>query len=249
MNSLPFKFNIVKEYENKLIISDESNICYTLYKISKDEIAKYQNLMKSKYVTKHIYGYKDSNNYYLLHKNSINKSDKKAVEKEALKALKLIYDEYKFKVTLRKEHFRILTNLYKLLDNKFKYIEMRIRELELAPIKNDYTWIILSKYHAILDCKVMLYDLQTDILKFIEKELVVEYGLVFRLGSIIEVENGLIEPNLDYYYAPLAMLYVRYYLLYEHTYFSDDFYDEIMKLSDFDKKYFSFMVLYIYVLN
>lgn len=249
MISLPFKFRLIKEYPDHIVIMDTAKITYSLYQLDKIDMLAYKNLRKSEYIKEHIYGYKDNNKYYLIFKNTIKKSDFKSNQLESLRVSKLIYDEYKFKHILKKEQFRSLSNMYKLLDNKFNYIEMRIRELEMAPIKNDFIWIFLSKYHAILDAKVILYDLQTDILKFIEKEISVDYGLVFRFKSLIEVENGLIEPNLNYYYAPISMLYARYYLAYDHVEFIDDFYIEIDRISEFDKKYFCFMVLYVYVLN
>lgn len=57
---------------------------------------------------------------------------------------------------------------------------MRIREIETNPVKNDISWIILSKYNIILDAKLYLYDLQSDIFKAIDQKLIVPYGLVYR---------------------------------------------------------------------
>jgi hypothetical protein len=126
---------------------------------------------------------------------------------------------------------------------------MRIREIELALIKDDVSWIILSKYHSILDAKIILYDLQTDIFKFIDKKTNIEYGLVFNDINFNIIDNGLIEPKFKFYYAPKGMLYARIFLLIDHQNVDEEFKKKILKLSTFDKKYFCFMVIYIYILN
>lgn len=248
MNKI-FDYDVVLIKDNKKILKDKNGIYYSLYRLDKIEYQAYKELMKSKYIKKDIYSNFDGSYFNVLFIDSINKSESKAIRSELINVLEKIYNEYKYQVTLKKNELKKLNNLYKLLDNKFNYIEMRIREVELKNIKDDLSWIILSKYHSILDAKIILYDLQTDIFKFIDKETVVDYGLIFNEMEKILFENNLIEPKFSFFYAPKGMLYARYYLLFDHYKIADDFKKKILKLSSFDKKYFYFMVVYIYILN
>jgi hypothetical protein len=126
---------------------------------------------------------------------------------------------------------------------------MRIREIELSEFKNDISWMVLSKYHSILDAKIILYDLQTDLFKFIDKKTIIEYGLVFYDIDKNMYNNNEIEPKFKFYYAPKGILYARYYLLFDHLSLMEDFKKSVLKLSSFDKKYFAFMIIYVYILN
>ena len=140
---------------------------------------------------------------------------------------------------------RNMDNIYVLLDNKFTYFEMRIREVELNPIKNDIDWIILSKYHILLDSKIYLYDLQQDLFKFIDKEQIVKYGLIpYRMNQNL-YSNSEVLMDYNFYYGPIAMLYVREYMMMEEF----DMIDEISKLDEFNQKYFCFMIIYVLILN
>lgn len=248
MNNL-FDYDILSFVDNKKIIRDKNGLLYSFYRLDESEYQAYKELSKSKYIKKDIYTYKDSTNYHVLFKNSINKSDDKAIKKDLIIILENVFIEYKYQITPKKKELKKLNGLYKLLDNKFNYIEMRIREIELSQKKDDISWIILSKYHSLLDAKIILYDLQTDIFKFVDKETSIEYGLVFNNIDYNMLESGLLEPKFRFYYCPKGMLYVRYFLLFDHMLIDEEFKKKVMKLSVFDKKYFCFMVIYIYILN
>lgn len=248
MNKL-FDYDILSIIDNKKIIRDKNGLLYSFYKLDENDYQAYKELTKSKYIKKDIYSYNDSTHHHVLFLNSINKSEDKAKANELIVLLENIYNEFKYQITPQKKELKKLNGLYKLLDNKFNYIEMRIREIELSLIKDDISWIILSKYHSILDAKIILYDLQTDIFKFIDKGTNIEYGLLFNDLNLNMVDNGLIESKFKFYYAPKGMLFARFFLLVDHMDINEDFKKKVSKLPVFDKKYFCFMVLYIYVLN
>jgi hypothetical protein len=248
MNKL-FDYDVISINDNKKVLRDKSGKFYSLYRLDNNEYQAYIELLKSKYIKKDIYSYKESIYFNVLFLESINKSEDKAVKNELINVLENIFNEYKYQVTLKKIELKKLNNLYKLLDNKFNYIEMRIREVEFKQVKDDLSWIILSKYHSILDAKIILYDLQTDIFRFIDKETVIDYGLIFNGMEKVILENNQIEPKFSFFYAPKGMLYARYYLLCDHYGVSEEFKKKVSKLSVFDKKFFCFMVIYIYILN
>lgn len=159
--------------------------------------------------------------------------------------LEEIHKTSSFEITLKKEHLVNLNNIYKVLDNKFSYLEMRIREIETNPIKNDVSWVILSKYNAILDARLYLYDLQTDIFKAIDQKMIISYGLVYRKIDLNLYNKHRLLPTFDLYYAPLSMLYCRCYLELD----TSNLKDKVKKLDNFNQKYFCFMCLYILILN
>jgi hypothetical protein len=248
MNNL-LDYDVISVKENKTILKDKTGLYYSLYRLDKNEYQAYIELMKSKYIKKDVYSYNDGNNYHVLFVNKINKSEDSAIINKFIVILDNIFNEYKYQITPQKMELKKLNNLYKLLDNKFNYLEMRIREIELSEFKNDISWMVLSKYHSILDAKIILYDLQTDLFKFIDKKTIIEYGLVFYDIDKNMYNNNEIEPKFKFYYAPKGILYARYYLLFDHLSLMEDFKKNVLKLSSFDKKYFAFMIIYVYILN
>ncbi|MGM9969025.1 MAG: hypothetical protein ACI35S_01345 [Anaeroplasma sp.] len=247
-DKLPFKLNFV-EYKNYYRLKDDNSRYYYLFPFDEKSYTIVFSLYKSNKIEKPIFELKYQNTYYLLFYEAINSSEYKERYKKIMDLCLNIFSEFRFPVTLKHSHTRLLTNLYKLLDNKFTYFEMRIREIELKPLKNDLDWIILTKYHIILDAKVYLYDLQSDLFKLIDKKTEVEYGLVYKEldSSILYVDT--LYPSSNIYYAPIGMLYTRLYLEYNDLFDTSLFKDKIDKSSEFNKKYFLFMTIYIYILN
>lgn len=249
LNRLPYRLSTISNYNNKYILEDELKSKYSLYYLNKEKYLTYLELSKSKYIEKSIFELLDDDKYYLLFNSKINKSEENAIAEKLYPILENIFEDFKFSIKLKKEHVTNFNNIYKVLDNKFTYLEMRIREVEVSPVKTDISWVILSKYHIILDAKIYLYDLQTDMFSFIDKSLNVDYGIIFKdLDSSI-YKNGLIEPNFNIYYGPIGMLLARYYLYYDDLNIDDYFSKKIKKLDGFNQKYFCFMCLYIYILN
>lgn len=249
IDRLPYKLNILYEYDDFYILNDENNNRFKLLFLNKNQYLIYLELASKKYIDKSIFEIVDKDIYYLLFQYPINKSETIAAIERLLPILERIFSEYKYSVKLKKEDMKNLNNLYKVLDNKFSYLEMRIREIELSPIKNDLSWIILSKYHIILDAKIYLYDLQTDMFSFIDKSTNVDYGLAFKSIDIDMYKNGLIEPKFELYHCPEASMLARFYLAFDNYNIDDFFSKKISKLDLFNAKCFCFMCIYIYILN
>ena len=240
-------FNIKSKikYKDYFIVKDSDNNKYLLQILDNINYQKYNDLIRySNKIKKCIYNEKidDLNYLYFLYEDNTEYNIKAKLTSNILLE---IFDSSSYELTLKKENIRNLNNIYKLLDNKFTYFEIRIREIELNPIKKDIDWIILSKYYILLDTKIYLYDLQQDIFKFIDKNEVVKYGLIPKNinQNLYSKETLLLDYN--FYYGPISMLYVRMYLLLDQY----DMYDDINKLDSFNQKYFCFMCLYIMILN
>lgn len=249
VNKLPIKIKDISDNYKYYLIEDLNNTYFHLYSLTKKEYLTYYELIKSKKIQKSIYELNYNDRYYLLFDVPYNKSEDKVISSKMLDLICDIYKEFSFSISLKKEHFRNLQNTYKVLDNKFTYLEMRIREVETSPIKNDISWIILSKYNIILDAKIYLYDLQQDLFKFIDNNESVEYGLIFNAISKDAYKNGLIEPQFKEYYGPISSLLVRYFLLNENKEIEEKILSKISKLDKFNQKFFCFLTLYIYVIN
>lgn len=243
LDKLPFKINKLDDLNSYYILySDEGK--YLAYFVNKREYNIYLEYVKlSKNINKSIYEIKDYNEILLVFDYE-NQTESNVKKRKILPILEEIFDKSSFEIELKKDHLVNLNNIYKVLDNKFSYLEMRIREIELSPVKNDISWIILSKYNIVLDAKIYLYDLQTDIFKSIDKKETIKYGLISRDVYELHYSKSKILPSYDSYYGPLGMLFCRYYLTFDLEVIED-----INKLDSFNQKYFSFMSLYILILN
>ncbi|MBE6137720.1 MAG: hypothetical protein E7176_04935 [Erysipelotrichaceae bacterium] len=249
LNKLPIKVVEAKFNYRYFIIKDNIGNVYHLHKINKNSYLTYYELIRSKNVQKAIFELKNDDTYFLLFEMPFKKSEKKAVLKDILETLEQIHNDFKFKVTLKKEYFKNLQNIYRVLDNRFSYLELRIREIETSPKKNDTSWVVLSKYNVFLDAKIFLYDLQQDIFKIIDNNESIIYGLVYNYLNTDMYKNGVIEPIFDLYYAPYSSLLVRYFLEFDELDIYELLIEKIKKIDKFNQKYFCFMCLYIYVLN
>lgn len=248
-NSLPIGLSYVSYYKNIIYLKDINNHKYTLYIFNKKQSKIINSLAKSKYILKPIYIYKENNDIYYLYEDIINKSSDNSLSKDILIAFKNIFKEFSFKNELDKYQASLLQSLFKVLNNRFTSLEFRIRELELKPKKYDLEWVILSKYHTILDARIYLYDLESDIFKMIDKKETIEFGLIFKDISSNNYKNGLVEPNFDVYYGPIGMMLARYYLALNHSIKDDEFIKVFKDIDTFNKKYFLFMTLYCLIIN
>lgn len=247
-SKLPIELVYLNEYKDVLYLCDKNNHKYSLHILNPKQSKIIYSLGKSKYILKPIYTYKEANEIYYLYEDIINKSSDNSLSKDTLDILIKIFKEFSFKTELDKLQASILESLFKVLDTRFKGLEFRIRELELEPIKNDFDWVILAKYHIILDARIYLYDLESDIFKMVDNKQSIEYGLVFKNIDTNSYKNGLIEPNYEIYYAPIGMLLSRYYLASSHIINDEEFYKIFKDIDTFNKKYFLFMTLYCLIL-
>lgn len=250
ISELPFQLQYVAQYEDFCILKDSHQKKYFFLAISAKDFSTYQYLTGlSNHVAKSIYELKKQDTYYLLFDGVDEQTELSVKERKMLPIMKEIFQNSSYEITFKKEHFKNLNNLYKLLDNKFSYLEMRIREVETAPKKDDLSWMILSMYNVLLDVRIYLYDLQQDIFKAIDKQEIVKYGLIYRQIQLDLYHKGRILPYFDLYYAPLGMLYARYYLCLSDTLELERFKQSLDKEDTFTRKYFGFIVLYVLILN
>lgn len=246
---LPIQPTKILYKRNGFQIFDKFNDSYFLCIWKKDKRLQYEELSKYEFIEKFIYEKRINDKFYVLFKNSNHPSEKNSIIKSIIPKFEKLFDNYKFSLELKHEYGVSLTNLYKVLDSRFTYFEIRIREIELAIKKYDYMWLFLSKYYIILDTKIILYDLQKDIFDLIDKKVNVEYGLVCKLNDIEIIKNGLIKPISEFYYAPISTYYARLYLLSNDEYVIKYIKKKLSNSFDFYKKHFCFYVLYIYILN
>ena len=243
--NIPFVIVSCSDYNDFVHIKTNTSEEYLVRYATEKDYQTYLDLLTcSNRLKKSIYETKVADGYLLFFEYEALTEASVRIER-IVDILEEIHKTSSFEITLKKEHLVNLNHIYKVLDNKFSYLEMRIREIETNPIKNDISWVILSKYNVILDARLYLYDLQSDIFKLIDQKKIVPYGLVYRKINLDLYSKQRLLPSFDLYYAPLAMLYCRCYLELDFPFTVD----KIKKLDPFNQKYFCFMCLYIMVLN
>ncbi len=132
-----------------------------------------------------------------------------------------------------------------IANDRFNMLEMKIRNIELNPVKNDLSWIYLSKYHIILDIKLEIYKMIKR-LKMIKDD--VEVGINHGFPSQVHFFNnsfisykylkeGVIENDLYKVFLDFDSLEIN------HLEIIDKYLDE-----KYSKKYFKLMVLFSYLL-
>lgn len=243
--SLPFTIQSCSRYRDYELIKTKENELYLCRFLTPEEYQYYLDLSSyTKRLKQAIYETKVADGFLLFFEYE-GLTEQQVKSDRILQILREIYESSSFEITLKKEHLVNLNHIYKVLDNRFSYLEMRIREIETNPLKNDISWIILSKYNILLDAKIYLYDLQSDIFKFIDQKLILSYGLLYRNISTELYNKQKLLPGFDLYYGPISMLYCRCYLQLDALSVKE----EVQRLDAFNQKYFCFMCLYIMILN
>ncbi len=245
LKSSNLSLNELIDYTNYIIVKTTNNEIYLSRFVTNNEYQTYFNLLKYTDKIKTTVYEQKLGDGYLLFFDYENKTEEAVKSKRIVEILRIIFQKSSFEITLKKSHLNNINNIYKVLDNKFIYLEMRIREIETSYKKDDISWIILSKYNIILDAKIFLYDLQQDIFKAIDKSIIVNYGLIYKNIDINLYNNKKILPSFNLYYGPIGMLYCRMFLQLDEQ----NIYDDVLKLDEFNQKYFCFMCLYILLLN
>ncbi|MDE6660991.1 MAG: hypothetical protein K2J93_04165, partial [Anaeroplasmataceae bacterium] len=244
-SNIPFEIVYSRPLKDYELIKTRNNEEYLCRFVTDKEYQTYLDLIRyTKRLKQAIYETRVSGGFLLFFEYE-DMTEAKVKSERIVHILREIHEASSFEITLKKEHLVNVNNIFKVLDNKFSYLEMRIREIEMNPIKNDISWVILSKYNIILDAKIYLYDLQTDIFKAVDKKLIVPYGLLYRRIDTELYNKQRLLPSFDVYYAPISMLYCRCYLQLDTPFLLD----EVKRLDSFNQKYFCFMCLYIMILN
>lgn len=220
------KINKIYEY---LKLSDVKNILYPkdYFVIDKTHFFIYQYIEEI-YIplNKKVLNLKDS--LFILHQSTL--IDKKLSSKE----------------------YKYLKRIYEKLDYKFKMLESFVRTSESKPIKEDFEWIVLSKYNIFLNCKDYMYQLQKKIHTSIDNKESVKYALNHGNPDITHIINNNFinfeNSRLCIVVSDIAKFYV------ENSFININWKDTIKEMlipyeGDFYKNYFKFLVLYIYMIN
>jgi len=149
-------------------------------------------------------------------------------------------------------NFKYFKRIYERLDAKFKLLETFVRTAETKPVKDDFEWIILSKYKIYLETKKMLYQLQVKLHGFIDAKESVVYALNHGKPNISHIMNKTIvsleHARLSVVVSDIAKFYCENEN-YNLDWFKiiDDWLNQYE--GSFYKVYFKFLVLYIFMIN
>ncbi|MFI3252312.1 MAG: hypothetical protein R3Y60_04135 [bacterium] len=171
---------------------------------------------------------------------------------QLLDSITVVHKGTSYEKKLNKKNYKYLFRTYKKTDYKFQMLEMYIREAEVKQSKNDFDWVILSKYSIFLDTKIIMYNLQKKIHNYIDEKISVVYALNHGNLDLNHLYNKKIisfdNAYRGIFISDLARLYV------ECDHINLDWHTVISQIIDpyennFYKIYFKFLVLYIYVIN
>ena len=176
-------------------------------------------------------------------------------EKQIIDLINVIHNLHQktaFDIKLETKYFKFFYRMYQKLDRIFQTLEMWVRESEQKPNKDDFDWIILSKYHHFLDAKSVMYQLQRKIHKYVDNKGVAVFCLNHGNPSLEHfINHQLISFNNSYlgiFISDFAKLYVSL----DHL--NQDYFKEIERVltsyqNNFYLLYFKFLVLYIYMIS
>lgn len=188
---------------------------------------------------------------YLLFQLPKEKGEEKALAKNLFTECVRIFNNSKESIVLKKSSVKKLQSVYQVLDDRFRYMELRVREIEMKDTRTDPEWVILSKYKLILQVKMKLYDLQQKMFKMIDEELSIHYGIIMPKPNVSLYRSEKFIEQFDAYNGPISSLLARFYVENDHL---DSFKKEIRSIieednSEFEKTNFCFLVFYIYILS
>lgn len=235
-DNLTLQTIIAHDKENYYVIKDISKIEYTNYlKVKNDKLPFLKPLKIAKHENHTYFLY----NYYENHQSIYEAYD------EILKTISLLHKKTAKKVPQPKMAEIKYKKIALIANDRFNMLEMKIRNIELNPVKNDLSWIYLSKYHIILDIKLEIYKMIKR-LKMIKDD--VEVGINHGFPSQVHFFNnsfisykylkeGVIENDLYKVFLDFDSLEIN------HLEIIDKYLDE-----KYSKKYFKLMVLFSYLL-
>lgn len=149
-DNLTLQTIIAHDKENYYVIKDISKIEYTNYlKVRNDKLPFLKPLKIAKHENHTYFLY----NYYENHQSIYEAYD------GILKTISLIHKKTAKKVPQLKMAEIKYKKIALIANDRFNMLEMKIRNIELNPVKNDLSWIYLSKYHIILDIKLEIYKM------------------------------------------------------------------------------------------
>ena len=257
--------DFLKDYfkSNNLLLKDITNKTKELLVDSNSYILKEATIninsiyvyLKSQNVKSVIYpiDYLEINNrkYFLFKKHyDYNYPNSKKIT-EMQDILKEIHYKTRIIKKIKKSDIKYLYRIEYKLNYKFSLLEAFIRSIEMKEIKEDFDWIILSKYHYFLDCKQELEKLSVEIYNSIENKKSIEFSIIHGKPSIDHlVDSKLISfenAKLGFFVSDISKFYI------ENDHINIDWFILIDNWLEKEEKlyryYFKFLVLYIYILN
>ncbi len=251
MNELYALFNLnptaVYQETQKVKIIKANSFMYVIKLIEPKEENHYEILKRSNYSYLKPLDIKRYNNntYYLFPYLKETKVDDGTC---LLKELDILHNKTKRKYDSSKIASFKFKKMVIVMNEKFNSLEMKIREIELSSIKNDVSWIVLSKYYIILEAKLIIYQL----IKKVEKEINnLEYDSCF-LHAHPTLEHFKCEKFLSFSHAKegyyVSDLYKVYLELESENKNIKLQLDKVL-ITAFSKRYFKLMVLFSYTLN
>lgn len=235
-DNLTLQTIIAHDNENYYVIKDISKIEYTNYlKVKNDKLP----FLKPLKIAKH-----ENHTYFLYNYYENHQSIYEAYE-GILKTIFLLHKKTALKVPQPKMAEINYKKIALISNDRFNMLEMKIRNIELNPVKNDLSWIYLSKYHIMLDVKFEIYKMIKR-LKMItdDIEVGVNHGFPSQVHyfnnnfiSYKYLKEGVIENDIYRAYLDFDSLEIN------HLEIIDKYLDE-----KYSKKYFKLMVLFSYLL-
>lgn len=235
-DSLTSQTIIAHGKSSSYVIKDIGKIEYTNYLKVKDDKLPFLKPLKIKQYENHVYFlYSYFENYQSIYE----------AYDGILKTISLLHKKTAKKVPQPKMAEIKYKKIALIANDRFNMLEMKIRNIELNPVKNDLSWIYLSKYHIILDAKLEIYKMIKR-LKMIKDD--VEVGINHGFPSQVHFFNnsfisykylkeGVIENDLYKAFLDFDSLEIN------HLEIIDKYLDE-----KYSKKYFKLMVLFSYLL-
>ena len=214
------------------------------------EFLKAENVEEVNYPLKMITDNKEIFFVYNYVNNYEAPNNKKIIN--LLESLKALHEKTSFEVKLADINFKYFMRTYRKLDFIFQNLEMLIREAEVKSKKTDLEWILLSKYHIYLDTKIIMYDLQRKIHKYVDNHGVAIYALNHGNPSLEHYINGKFISFDNAYLGIVVSDYAKFFISIDHIdgqYFKyfDDYLNSLN--NNFYKIYFKFFVLYLYMIS
>lgn len=245
IDSLTTDVNLLYMTNQKLIVKEVNQKVLDIYHYLVSE-----NIEGIRLPTKKL---SDGQKVYLVfpYVKTINYPDGKQII-DLINVINNLHHKTAFTVKLEHKYFKFFYRVYQKLDRTFQTLEMWVREVEVKENKDDFDWIILSKYHIFLKAKQIMYPLQKRIHKYLDNKGEAIFCLNHGNPALNHfINHQLISFNNSYlgiFVSDLAKLYVSL----------DHFPNESFRLLDevlesyqnrFYKLYFKFLVLYIYMMT
>lgn len=233
---LTYQTVLCHDDKSSYIVKEVGQIEYTNYlKIKDDNIP----------ILKPIAIAKEGINHYFLYRYYQNYDNIYDLYEKLLRTINIIHSKTNRLVPIPKMSEFKYKKIAVIANDKFNLLEMKIRQIELEPVKNDISWIYLSKYHIVLDVKLEIYKMIKR-LKTINDDIYVGINHGFpsithffndQLASYKYIKEGAIENDIYKIYLDFDGLDINHF----------DIIDKYLKYK-YSKKYFKLMVLFTYVL-